>query len=500
MDGGDADDLLFLDVALHLATVDVDLFAALLDEHDAHRLAEVGAGGAQHLLATRVVERDGDAWTLVGGGGDGIDELVAGDDDVALEEHRLTVVLVQLRADRRAVALHGLGDAVLLVLQAPLEGRDLAEDVLHLGGVLDARQLYDDAVDALALHHGLGDTEFIDAVTQGGEVLLDGVVLPLADLQGREQHLQGRTFRRGHLGVGEIGQDPAQRSACRVEVRPGRQQYPQTVRLRGAIGHRRHIGEGEVRAAECAAHILFVDLEQLRDRPVDVHLVEEVQAATQIEAERHRPQADRAQPIGGARGERQGSRVFLAIGLIDGITRLQLLRDRVKVQHQTALVLIVTRHRHAAVGEQPDHLAAGVGSDGGAVLAHHLQRGILAEHVRQRDHGGHQQHHRDQPILPAREFEHGSALQGALGHERTDLKFLDLDLHILGDLERDHALADRAHLAEDATHGSHLVTDRQRREHGLVFLGLFLLRTDEEEIEDDDEQHHHQERRELAAG
>ena len=226
MDSGDADDLLFFDVALHLASVDVDLFAALLDEHDAHRLTEVGAGGAQHLLAARGVERDGDARTLVGGGGDGIDELIAGDDDVALEEHRLPVVLVQLRADRRAVALHGLGDAVLLVLQAPLEGRDLAEDVLHLGGVLYARQLHDDAVDALLLHHGLGDAKFIDAVTQRGEVLLDGVVLPLADLHGCEQQLQRRAFGREDLRIGEIRQDPAQRSAYRVEVRPGRQQHP----------------------------------------------------------------------------------------------------------------------------------------------------------------------------------------------------------------------------------------------------------------------------------
>ena len=40
--------------------VDFDGFAALLDEHHGHGLAEVGARGAEHLVAARAVERDVD--------------------------------------------------------------------------------------------------------------------------------------------------------------------------------------------------------------------------------------------------------------------------------------------------------------------------------------------------------------------------------------------------------------------------------------------------------
>ncbi len=68
-------------------------------------------------------------------------------------------------------------------VEAKLQRCDLAQDVLGLGGVLHARQLHIDAIEALALHDGLGNAQLIDAVAQGDEVLLDGIVLPVADLR-----------------------------------------------------------------------------------------------------------------------------------------------------------------------------------------------------------------------------------------------------------------------------------------------------------------------------
>ena len=53
-----------------------------------------------------------------------------------------------------------------------------------------------------------------------------------------------------------------------------------------------------------AAEILLVAVEQLADRAVDVHLVEQVQAAAQVEAQRHGPQADACGRTSGARDAR----------------------------------------------------------------------------------------------------------------------------------------------------------------------------------------------------
>ena len=59
-DGGDVDDHLFLDVARRRACRRPHGLAALLDEHHAHALAEVGARGLEHFVAARAVELDVD--------------------------------------------------------------------------------------------------------------------------------------------------------------------------------------------------------------------------------------------------------------------------------------------------------------------------------------------------------------------------------------------------------------------------------------------------------
>ena len=84
LDGGGVDDLLFLDGALDLLAGNLDLLASLLDEYHRHRLAEVGARGTQHLLAARGIEPHRHAGALLRRRGRRINELIAGDDDVAL--------------------------------------------------------------------------------------------------------------------------------------------------------------------------------------------------------------------------------------------------------------------------------------------------------------------------------------------------------------------------------------------------------------------------------
>jgi hypothetical protein len=62
---------------------------------------------------------------------------------------------------------------------ADFQGGGAAEDVLGLGGVLHAGQLHHDAAGALLLDHRFGHAEFVDAIAQGGDVLLQGKFLHL---------------------------------------------------------------------------------------------------------------------------------------------------------------------------------------------------------------------------------------------------------------------------------------------------------------------------------
>ena len=66
----------------------------------------------------------------------------------------------------------GILHRMLGIHHAKLQGRRGAQDLLCLGGVLHAGQLHDDAVAALLLNDRLGDTELVDPVAQGGDVLL----------------------------------------------------------------------------------------------------------------------------------------------------------------------------------------------------------------------------------------------------------------------------------------------------------------------------------------
>ena len=87
-DRRDADDLLLRAVQRDLAAVALDQLALLLDEHDRHRAVQVLASRAQHLLAAAAVERDRYRRLALRGREAGVDQLLAGRDHVALQQHR----------------------------------------------------------------------------------------------------------------------------------------------------------------------------------------------------------------------------------------------------------------------------------------------------------------------------------------------------------------------------------------------------------------------------
>src|SRR5690606_35693496 len=132
-----------------------------------------------------------------------VGQHVAGDDDVAPQQRVTPAVLTrravrrivdplcarqELRADRRAAPRRRVEDVVLDVDEPELERRRRAEHALGLRRILDTRKLHENAVEALALHDGLGDAELVDTATQRDRVLLDREVLPLAD------HRLGRPY------------------------------------------------------------------------------------------------------------------------------------------------------------------------------------------------------------------------------------------------------------------------------------------------------------------
>src|SRR5262245_66346340 len=88
---------------------------------------------------------------------------------------------MELGAERRSAALSGLYGVVVLVDEVELERRRRAQDALGLAGILNARKLDEDAVEALPLHDGLCNAELVDAIAQRHGVLLDRKILTLAD-------------------------------------------------------------------------------------------------------------------------------------------------------------------------------------------------------------------------------------------------------------------------------------------------------------------------------
>ena len=155
-----------------------------------------------------------------------VGEAVAGEDDLLLHQQRCAAALdVIFRADRGLAPggfiHHGRVLAVLVVHHAHFQRGGAAEDVLRLGGVLHAGQLHDDAVGALLLDHRLGDAELVDAVVQGGDVLLDGEFLDALLRLGLEDggQLEVRAvldFRQQQVGLGIL--DGGARLVARLGV------------------------------------------------------------------------------------------------------------------------------------------------------------------------------------------------------------------------------------------------------------------------------------------
>jgi hypothetical protein len=403
-DGGLVDDLFlraFVAGARALAGL-VFRHPLLLDEHDGHRPAEVLAGGLEHLRRAARVERDHDRGLALLEAGTGVRQLLTRDDRLALEQHGTAVArVIKPRAERRALGAFCQCCVVLLVDQPELEGGRRTEDAQGFVRVGHAGQLHDDAVEPLAGDDRLRNAEFVDAIAQRRDVLLDREVLALLDL-GRAQLDSDGAALTEHIGVdGQVRVLLAQQ--VRDLLRIVAAAKSDLNRVDAVAGHAR---ERDALLAQHRAVVALHAREQLLDRALRVDFVHEVNAATQVEAEAHRFQSQRAHPARRARHVGQRHQVLRARVLLQDLARLQARGHVIEAQDQAVALEVRVFDRHALRLQRRDDLLALNVGDGGAVIARELQRGRLAEHVRQREQQRQEQDDGNQPDFPGRVVMH----------------------------------------------------------------------------------------------
>ncbi|RML99973.1 hypothetical protein APX70_02371 [Pseudomonas syringae pv. maculicola] len=300
LDGRQADDFLFFLEGLHrhvfFDAVDhlpgVGGGRTLLDEDHRHAATHIAAGCATHQFATVTIKVDVHLWTAVlVETGLGVSHLVAGDDQTTLHCRCRTSAFAEFEHFGGALRI------IRACAQTELEVGGLAQNTLGFGRVLHTRQLDHDAVGTLTLNQRLGNTQLIDPVTDGGQVLLDRVFTNLGQFGRGQRHAQyGNTVQLGRrdfeIGEGLAHQCTSLLALCII----GKAQLNHVAQLRQAAITRLFL-------AQQGFDFAFVDFQTRIDRLVHVDFQQEVHTTGQVETELHRACAQVAQP--GRRGARQ---------------------------------------------------------------------------------------------------------------------------------------------------------------------------------------------------
>ena len=208
-------------------------------------------------------------------------------------------------------------------------------------------------------------------------------------------------------------------------------------------GHRvvpdREIRVADVRLAQHGAGVVLRGVEPLRDQLVHADFEQQVRAALQVEAERHRLLREPA-------------------------------RHRIErgARHQAGN----RQHRADQQHDEDD------GSLPGREMQHGLRLGPLARPPQR-------------SLAPFLFLLHRLRLAGNGGDGIAH----DLDLHAIGDLDHQVVVGDMGDLAIDAAIGDDAVAALQGRDHGAMLLLLLLLRTDQQKPHDDEDEDERRERR-----
>ena len=198
--------------------------------------------------------------------------------------------------------------------RAGTEGGRRTEHAQRFVGILHAGQLHDDAVEALAGDDRLRDAEFVHAIAQRGDVLLDREVLPLLDLRRAQTDRDGSALAEGVRVNGQVRVLLAQQARKPLRVVATAQTDPD--RVDAVAGH---AGERNAFLAQHRAVVALHAREQLLHSPLRVDFVHEVDAAAQVEAEAHWLESQRTHPARRAGHVGQRHEIFFCGALLHDI-------------------------------------------------------------------------------------------------------------------------------------------------------------------------------------
>jgi len=299
LDARDVDHLLGLDLLAHHLTVDTTRLDLGLLEQDRHVITHPVGGCPVHDAAATATEANIDLGLPIlgvdarGGVGNGL----AGDDDLALEQHIAAIALgITLGTRRhRIIGIAAVGE-VRRVHHPKLEGGGGTDNLLGAGRVLHPGQLDDNAAQALPLNHRLGHTELVDPISQRGHVLLDRRVAHLALLFLAQRGGQQWLIVLARLGLKtKVKVVGAQRRARRIAGLAVGKGEPH----RGALDT--GVTVADIGLAQLTTKLVAVAGHGLIQHGLDVDIHEKVHTAAQIQAQIHGPPAQPLKPVGGGR-------------------------------------------------------------------------------------------------------------------------------------------------------------------------------------------------------
>ena len=369
-----------------------------LGVHHRHRLAHIAAGEVEHALPTHAVQGHAHRRhaVLIGAGAGG-HHLVTGGDDALVQQHRATsAVMIKLGFRRDAATLLGL-PCIAIHHRAIFQGGGGTNHAFGFGGVLHAGQFDHDAIFALTLDNGFSHTEFVDAIAQGGQVLLDRAGSDL--LHFRLRH--GGQNTRGIISKGQCGLRLGEGRVGFVDITRAIEHHAQraaAITLHRAISH--------PRIAQAGTDVIGKCVKALVDGRLLVYLHRKVHAAHQVQAQHHGLAAQFGQPCRHGGGQIQRHRVVLTHLFADQIIGAGLIIQRRHSHHQVVALfgdglgfeVGTIQHRHHLGRQCGVKLRATVGGD--------LDGGVLLVFIGQRIQHADRQNQEDEDIFPAREFKH----------------------------------------------------------------------------------------------
>ncbi|SBP87233.1 hypothetical protein THIARS_50481 [Thiomonas delicata] len=502
-----------------------DLGAVAVDQHHRNTLADVGAGDvAENARPSRIErEKDGGFVVLRVETSLRIGEIFAGEQHVLLHHQGIARAVIQLLVagrHRTAARQRRLGFRAV-VHQAHLQRRRAPQDVLGARRVLNARKLDHDAIAALLLDDGLGHAEFVDAVVQGGDVLLDRIVLGLLDGLRTELDADGTSGRRCGIGDDGISRDLLDDRLRRLE-HLGIAEIDLDL-----VAHPMQFAVAHVLVAQRCFQFARDRIQFFLDGGLHVDLQQEMHATAQIETQVHGHRMQGGEPSRRQAQQIDGDHVVRVVTV--GIERVREYVARLELHFGAGKTVVQRRaadeaahgrlqprsfQRLQALGQQ-----GLIGQIASRVRRTDLHGGRLAEEIRQCIHKPHHQHDGHDEVFPQRVTVHGGlrrrrpaggfcggerrvrapsrlgwtrnsgALDGAFGQHHAHRRALHLHFELVCDFQLDIVVPDLGDAAHEAAGGHHLVAFGQGLDHGLDFLLAPHLGADHHEVEDDE--HHH---------